>query len=222
MQERLFAIGDIHGCYPTLKKLLEENIKIQKSDTVVLLGDYVDRGKQIKEVVDYIIDLINEGYAIKPLMGNHEGMLLAAQTNQKHALHWLQNGGDRTLESFDIESPRMIDQHYIEFFKHLDFYFTKDNFVFVHAGFNNKDKDPFKDHYTMLWQCSKKYSHSLLKNKTVIHGHCTVTSKVCDKKIKDNKKVIGIDTGCVYDYPGYGRLTALELNTMKIFSENRV
>ena len=221
MQKRLIAIGDIHGCYDTLKKLLEENIGIQKDDQIVLLGDYVDRGRQIKEVVDYIMELINSGYNIKPIMGNHEAMLLAAQTKKDHTLLWLQNGGDKTLESFDVESPKMIDQRYIEFFKNLDFYYIKDDFIFVHAGFNNKGENPFDDNYTMLWQCSNKYSHPDLKDKIIVHGHCTTTAKKCDKRIRGNKKVLGIDTGCVYDYPGYGRLTALELHTMEVFSQQR-
>ena len=102
-----------------------------------------------------------------------------------------------------------------------DFYYSKDNYLFVHAGFNNKAEDPFEDNYTMIWQCSKKYSHPKLKNKIIIHGHCTVSAKQCDKKFRGNKKVIDIDTGCVYDYPGYGRLTAIELNTMQLYTEYR-
>ena len=57
MSERLFAIGDIHGCFDSLKELVEHKIQLQKSDKLVLLGDYIDRGDKSKEVVEYIIEL---------------------------------------------------------------------------------------------------------------------------------------------------------------------
>lgn len=41
---RTLAIGDIHGCLKTLKALLEDKIAIQKTDTLIFLGDYIDRG----------------------------------------------------------------------------------------------------------------------------------------------------------------------------------
>ena len=64
MDNRLFAIGDIHGCFNSFKKLMEEKIQITKSDKVVLLGDYIDRGSQSKEVIDYIIELKEKSFDI--------------------------------------------------------------------------------------------------------------------------------------------------------------
>lgn len=55
--KRLFAIGDIHGCFDSLKELVENKILLTKEDKLVLLGDYIDRGIKSKEVIDYIIDL---------------------------------------------------------------------------------------------------------------------------------------------------------------------
>ncbi len=42
--KRLFAIGDIHGCFDSLKELIESNIQLGKNDKLILLGDYIDRG----------------------------------------------------------------------------------------------------------------------------------------------------------------------------------
>ena len=40
---RTIAIGDIHGCAVALSRLLQE-VAPEKSDTIVGIGDYVDRG----------------------------------------------------------------------------------------------------------------------------------------------------------------------------------
>ena len=57
--KKIFAIGDIHGCYDRLKALMEK-IPIDCSrDTLVFIGDYIDRGPHSVEVVDYLIQLKN-------------------------------------------------------------------------------------------------------------------------------------------------------------------
>jgi len=56
MSNRVFAIGDIHGCFNPLKELIENKIQLQKNDKLIFLGDYIDRGTNSKEVVDYIIE----------------------------------------------------------------------------------------------------------------------------------------------------------------------
>ncbi|MFA5814000.1 MAG: metallophosphoesterase [Bacteroidales bacterium] len=74
MNQRLLAIGDIHGCFNAFRTLVEQKIQIKKRDKIILLGDYIDRGTHSKEVVDYIFDLQNKGFDIVPLIGNHEAM----------------------------------------------------------------------------------------------------------------------------------------------------
>lgn len=83
MNNRLFAIGDIHGCFDSFQKLIENVIDIKPNDTIVLLDDYIDRGSQSKEIVDYIIDLQNKGFNLIPLIGNHESMLLDTLDNDE-------------------------------------------------------------------------------------------------------------------------------------------
>jgi len=52
--KRLFAIGDIHGCFDSLQELVENKIQLDKDDKLVLLGDYIDRGNKSKEVLEEI------------------------------------------------------------------------------------------------------------------------------------------------------------------------
>ena len=124
MNTRLFAIGDIHGCFDSLKRLIEETIQINHGDKVILLGDYIDRGTQSKEVVDYIIELQDKGFDVISLLGNHEAMLLDAYKNNDAVPPWIQNGGAETLKSFGINSPTNLQSKYIDFFKSLNPFYS--------------------------------------------------------------------------------------------------
>lgn len=53
---RVVAIGDIHGCAVALRALLKA-IDPRPDDTIVTLGDYVDRGLDSKGVLDELIAL---------------------------------------------------------------------------------------------------------------------------------------------------------------------
>ena len=73
--KKIFAIGDIHGCYDQLKALVEK-IPIDFSrDTLLFIGDYIDRGPHSAEVVDYLIQLKKRVKEVIFLKGNHEDML---------------------------------------------------------------------------------------------------------------------------------------------------
>ncbi len=217
MNNRLFAIGDIHGCFDTLEELVNNKIQLKKSDKLILLGDYIDRGDKSKEVVEYIIDLQKKGFNILPLMGNHEAMLLDAYDNEKNTLKWIQNGGSETLKSFEISSLKKIEFKYIEFFKKLKYYYSSGDCLFVHAGFNDNVVNTFSDFYSMLWKCKESYANPLLTNKTIIHGHNPISISKCEERVLSKLNVINIDTGCVYkDKEGFGRLTAYECNNKRI------
>ncbi|MCK9207039.1 MAG: serine/threonine protein phosphatase [Salinivirgaceae bacterium] len=217
MNKRLFAIGDIHGCFDSLKELVENKIQLQKNDKLILLGDYIDRGDKSKEVVDFIMELKEKRFGIIPLIGNHEVMLLDVYENEKNFSKWIQNGGDKTLKSFEISSLKGIESKYIKFFKDLRFYYSFEDYLFVHAGFNDNVLNPFTDYYSMLWKCKESYTNPLLANKTIIHGHNPISTSKCEGRFLSKHHVINIDTGCVYkDSVGYGRLTAYDCNHQRL------
>lgn len=219
MSERVLAIGDIHGCFDPFIELIEHKIRLRKSDRLVLLGDYVDRGYKSKEVIDYIIDLQEKGYDIVPLMGNHESMMLDAAESEQSVSGWFMNGGYETILSFGIGSLKELNIKYLQFLRNLPFYFTCDNFIFVHAGFNDEITDPFEDKVQMIWSRREAYSHPFFNGKIIVHGHTPVTYSQCRETILSNNNVINIDTGCVYDeWVGYGHLTAIELFTRELFT----
>ncbi|MGD9073127.1 MAG: metallophosphoesterase family protein, partial [Desulfobacterales bacterium] len=73
--ERIYAVGDIHGCYDKLLVLMGKIDIDFESDTLVFLGDYIDRGPQSYEVVAYLADLKQRYANTFFLKGNHEEML---------------------------------------------------------------------------------------------------------------------------------------------------
>ena len=55
--ERLFIVGDIHGCLDPLKRMMDKIDWRPEEDGLIFLGDYIDRGEDSKGVVDYIIEI---------------------------------------------------------------------------------------------------------------------------------------------------------------------
>jgi len=217
MNNRLFAIGDIHGCFDSIKELIENKIQLQKDDKLILLGDYIDRGDNSKKVIDFIMELQGKGFDVIPLLGNHEAMLLDAFEDQKNISLWTLNGGNETLKSFKVSSVKDIESKYIEFFKGLRYYYAFEDYLFVHAGFNDNVLNPFTDYYSMLWKCKETYTNSLLSDKRIVHGHNPVSIAKCEERVLAKHRVINIDTGCIYkDSEGYGRLTAYDCNCQRI------
>jgi serine/threonine protein phosphatase 1 len=216
---RLFAISDIHGCFKPFYELVVNTIKLTKSDQLFLLGDYIDRGKQSKEVIDFIIDLDKQGFNVTTLIGNHEVMLLDSYYNRELEPIWFMNNGESTLLSFGIEDIRNIDNHYLDFFSSLEYYMIVGNIIFVHAGFNDQTINPFADKHSMIWESRQSYRNPLLSGKSIIHGHRPNMVSNLKRQIDKKASVISIDTGCVYENEmGYGILTALEVNTMTLYS----
>ena len=112
-----------------------------------------------------------------------------------------------------------MQKGYLDFFSGLKFYESIGNFLFVHAGFNDLDPDPFSDTYYMVWESSLAYKNPVLQGKTIVHGHRPKTLEYVEQQIRDRSNVIPIDTGCVYGLElGYGYLSALEVNQMKLYS----
>lgn len=211
--ERIFAIGDIHGCCKTFKKLLLDKIKINQSDTIYCVGDYIDRGEDSKGVIDFILHLRSEGYTINTLRGNHEQMLLDSLTDKFETDTWLRNGGYDTLRSFGIESLHELQATYLSFFKETQFYFKIKEYIIVHAGLNFNQKDFLADKEAMLWARYFDPVQPALKDQVLIHGH---TPRSLDYILNQKGNCLNIDGGCVYTkIKNLGKLVAYDLNEKK-------
>lgn len=207
---RIFAVGDIHGCSNTFKRLLLDKIKIQKSDIIYCLGDYIDRGIDSKGVIDFILDLRAKGYTVYTLRGNHEQMMLDAPLSKEKWNHWIKNGGTEALKSFNITSIDDLPAKYLDFLESTELYIETDDFIFVHAGLNFNIENPFSDKVSMLWTRDDYVDSAKINNKTIIHGHTPVSlAKIQNQSNKNN---INIDGGCVFkSNKEFGNLVALSI-----------
>src|SRR5579863_4211348 len=96
---RTIAIGDIHGCSTALEALLAA-VEPKPDDTIVTLGDYVNRGIDSKGVLDQLVNL-KKRCNLVPLLGNHEATLLAAFDDKEAYGAFMElGGGITTLDSY--------------------------------------------------------------------------------------------------------------------------
>jgi serine/threonine protein phosphatase 1 len=221
--ERTIAISDIHGCNKTFRKLLFEILEVSKKDRIILLGDYIDRGPGSKEVLDLISGLSGDGFDITALKGNHEQMMLDAIDDPVFESLWILNGGDTTLRSLGVMSASDIPLHYQEFLTSMPYFASEGQYLFVHASFNDSREDPLIFDESMIWECREVHEGSFFKGKTVIHGHRPKTKEQTLAMINEKRGTIAIDNGCVYSHnPSLGFLSALEVNTMKLYSVKNI
>jgi len=128
---RTLAIGDIHGCHTALDTLLDQ-LKIHADDTVVLLGDVVDRGPGTRQVIERLLELQSQCRLVF-VRGNHEEMLLdGIEGEGRYWNIWLMNGGWEALQSYGGE--RQIPEPHVEFLRSSIDYFETEKEVYVHAN----------------------------------------------------------------------------------------
>jgi serine/threonine protein phosphatase 1 len=207
---RLFAVGDIHGCLAELETLLD-GLSLATGDTLVFVGDYMDRGPDSRRVLDRCIDLgARTDITTVFLKGNHEDMCLdyigrAGRWGEA----WLGNGGAATLRSYGID-PRsgssaalagMPDSH-LGFLDALRPSLVEEGWLFVHAGIRPDRTWAAQDEEDLYWIREEFVLRPHGLPQTIVFGHTPHRSVLVDLPYK-----VGIDTGCVYG----GALTALEL-----------
>ena len=166
---RLLAIGDIHGCSTALRRLLEI-VRICPDDTVVTLGDYMNRGPDTQGVVEELMKL-GQRTRLITLMGNHEQMWLRALDSPEAEEEWKACGGDSTLASYGVKSAREIPLAHYAFFQSCLKYHEEETHFFVHAN-----ADPYApldsqvDH-TLLWEHLNFAPAPHVSGKSMVCGH---------------------------------------------------
>ncbi len=204
----LIAIGDIHGCARTLEALIEK-LAPTPEDHLVFVGDYVDRGPDVRGVIDRLLALA-EQVPCTFLRGNHEAMMLDGLAG-KDRHFWAMNGGAQTQNSYRIAGGAVeIPREHIDFLRATKLWFDTPDFFFVHAGLlpdwtvARSMEQGAEDIF--LWERGFLHAESLAWEKTVVCGHTP------HRIPRNEKQLVLIDTGCVFhEHPGLGRLTAVRL-----------
>lgn len=209
MSKRQIAIGDIHGCALALELLLEA-IEPSGDDTIIALGDYVDRGPDSKGVVDRLIEL-RASCEVIALQGNHEEMMLDVVSGKKPHFQWLQYGGVQTLDSYGFIGDLDIipDEHRTFFDSMVDFY-ESDDHLFFHANYDAEKPAGEQEVYDLRWRKlteSAPPPHFTGKRAIVGHTHDPTG------EILDLGHIVCLDTYCY----GGGWLTAFDTQSGKVW-----
>lgn len=225
---RVAAVGDIHGEISKLESVLAQLLpELDRDDTILFIGDYIDRGPDSKGVVDRVLSLREDRNVIS-LRGNHEQLMLDAaayfepsanfrEMDADRALAWFYNGAHQTLASYpEAENWRLrIPEKHWEFFRSTLIEHAQGHYHFVHAGlvptgitWLDKALNP------KLW-IREEFINSLEDfGRTVVFGHTPLRNG--KPLFMPNK--IGIDTAAAYGGP----LTAIIVDPAKPFRDDEI
>jgi len=202
------AIGDIHGQFSALKDLNDRIGRVaargKLSERRIFLGDYVDRGVDLKRVFDYLINLKSKRDCIF-LRGNHDQYLLDFLEDSDIGPEWLRCGARETLAAYGIAiNPGLfkkidwedVQEKFInafpgehkKFLQETQFSHIEGDFFFCHAGVDPDRPLSNQRENDLLWIREEFLKHRDPLEKIIVHGH-TASKK---PTIKRNR--IGVDT----------------------------
>ena len=239
---KTFVIGDLHGRRTQLRRLLDMIPRDPAQDTVVLVGDIVDRGAEIPAAVEEIVRLRRETpERVVCLRGNHEQMLLdfidEGQTIWLHAAV----GSEYTIEQYTGERVRIrserdfadvrrqfaaaVPPEHLEFFRSLPLFHEDDYAIYVHAGLldGRHPRDTPAQH--LLWTRDTQF-FKIYTGKPCVFGHTPtpllpLRGRIGHHGIYMYNSAIGVDTGYVDSSP-LSCLQFPDLVVYQAFADGRV
>jgi len=195
MTGRTFAIGDIHGDIAALETVLGRLPPLTADDTLVFLGDYLDRGPSSREVIACVREMPRRTKAkVVALRGNHEdAWLRVVERGWPEFTLPRGNGCLATLRSFEGRPPPDDDEgmsteelvatlkgtffppDVVAWMRELPFYYEDAHAIYVHAGLplvNGSFPHPaqMKTPAAMLW-CRDEHFFRRYSGKLVVFGH---------------------------------------------------
>ncbi len=215
---RLYAIGDIHGRADLLRELHSmiaqdvEDLAPESRAIIIYLGDYIDRGHEVPELLDMLSSGPPPGFEAVYLKGNHEAMLLDFLEDATLGIAWRETGGYETLRAYGVTQTTIdinpmhydaaqtalhnaLPEKHLTFLQNLALSATYGDYFFCHAGVRPGVKLDEQKEADLIWIRSKFLESKRNFGKVVVHGHTPSFTE--DGRggvdIKDNQ--IGIDTG---------------------------
>jgi len=210
---RTIAIGDIHGCATALATLISA-LDLQADDTVVMLGDAIDRGPDSRGVLQQLLAL-GQRCRLISILGNHEQMLLDAIDGNMPLQDWLMYGGAQTLDSYGKQaSLAAVPAEHVALLRGWGDFFETDTHFFVHGNYLPDlplGQQPF---YELRWRSLREFTPARHRSgRIAIMGHTSNKQG----QIVNLGHLICIDTYC----HGGGWLTALEPATGHVWQASQ-
>ena len=219
MAGRTIAVGDIHGCAAALDAVIAA-VAPDPADTVVTLGDYIDRGPDSRGVLDRLIAL-GRRCRLVPLTGNHEEVLLDALRDKSALARWLALDGADALRSYGWApgGPRRRLEDWFPpahraFLAGCRPYHETPTHLFVHAGYVPDLPAAEQPGLALRWRVADPVTavpHA--SGKVAVVGH----TPQLDGEVLDLGFLVCIDTNCARG----GWLTALDMDTGRVWQADR-
>ena len=197
MSGRTFAVGDIHGDLAALNTLFERLPPLAAEDTVVFLGDYIDRGPNSAGVVEWVRHFMRTTPArVVALRGNHEDAWL--QVLDGGWPEFILPRGNGCLECYrsfkglpvpgeddlptgpefeEMFAATFIPADVIAWMRALPFFWEDEHAIYVHAGIK-REGDGFphpsevEPKRALLWLRDRDFFENY-RGKLVVFGHTT-------------------------------------------------
>ncbi|WP_444930771.1 metallophosphoesterase family protein [Microbulbifer sp. SSSA002] len=162
---KVFAISDIHGRLRELNDLFML-ISPDKTDVLIFLGDFIDRGPKSNLVIERLLEISKLYPNSRFIKGNHEEMALYSRFDEDVFRLWMSYGGDKTLESY----PDGIPKGHWQFLRDLEPYVELEDKIFVHAGLEYNFPMSEQNEEVLLWnRLAAPISHR--SGKRIVCGH---------------------------------------------------
>ena len=230
--KRILAVGDIHGMYDKLTALMEQVHFNPADDLLVFLGDYIDRGPQSLECLDYVMSLYKQyPEQVIPLLGNHEAMCTTYYRFEGRKLDsmmddvdfqmvrvWLDNGGNETHKQFKkLKKPEL--QKRLRWMRMLSNHYQVGNYYFCHAGIQPYILLEKQRESDLLWMRAGFFEQYDGRYGTIVAGHNPVQNLSKKYWTEDKEpvvpmfldnKIIMCDTGSFMEN---GKLSCVDVLT---------
>jgi serine/threonine protein phosphatase 1 len=219
--QRIYAIGDVHGCLDRLSAMhamIADDLAARpvREPLLMHLGDYVDRGLDSAAVVARLAERVAlPNVPTVNLMGNHEHMMLdAVASGDPEAVElWLANGGAESLASWGVPPSAQpkdwasyLPVPHLLFLRDLALRHEAGGYLFVHAGVRPGVPLDRQSRHDLIWIREPFLSAKGSFGAVVVHGHTPRPEPV----VRPNR--IGVDTGAVMG----GALTCVVLEADRL------
>ncbi|OAQ40688.1 hypothetical protein A5893_07030 [Pedobacter psychrophilus] len=178
-----FVIGDVHGCFYTLKALLKN--WNQEEQQLIFVGDIIDHGNHSPQVATLINDIQNENPDTIILRGNHEQLLINHCLNEYND-DWFQKSGEKTFSQYLAEGRNISDD--AKWFATFPVHFSDETIFVSHAGMP-KAENPFDANNIdgIVWHRNEIQNLPQIQ----VYGHTPKSEALFDATYN----AINIDTG---------------------------
>jgi serine/threonine protein phosphatase 1 len=219
---RTFVIGDVHGRSAQMESLIGMIPRDEATDTLIFLGDLIDRGPDAPGVVERVSSMCrNDPERVRCLRGNHEQMLLDFISDGAGLWLTQATGGEETFEQYtgqraviesieDFDSARenirqRLPASHLEFLNNRPLFFEDKFALYVHAGLDSGRHPEETDARFLLWARDLDFFKHY-KGKPCIFGHTPtmflpLLGRIGRHGIYISHSAVGIDTGYNYNSP---------------------